>query len=89
MVKRLALTILATSLLVFSSAGVALGAAVEGASCVGLGASINASSGESIPQVLAIARAILGTQGVGGFVSPSAQQHEGSLEACFPDFGPP
>ena len=88
MVRRMVLAVLATCLMVFSSGGLALGAAAGPASCVGLGASITASSGQRIPEVLAAARALLGTRGVGGFVSPAARQHLGSLDACFPDFGP-
>ena len=70
------------------SAGAALGAAGENASCIGIGASVTATSGGSVPGVLAIVRGILGTQGVGAWVSPAAAQHEGTVEACFPGFPP-
>lgn len=88
MFRRIVLTTVMSSLVLFSSAGAALGAAGENASCIGIGASVTATTG-SIPDVLAIFRAILGTQGVGAFVSPAAKQHEGTIAACFPGFPGP
>jgi hypothetical protein len=88
MFKRIVLTTVMSSLLLFSSAGVALGAAGESAGCIGIGASFTATTGGSVPGVLAIVRGILGTQGVGAWVSPAAPQHLGTVAACFPDFPP-
>lgn len=89
MFRRVVLTAVMSSLFLFSSAGAALGAAGESASCVGLGASVTATTGGSVPDVLAIVRGILGTRGVGAWVSPAAQQHQGTIEACFPEFPAP
>ena len=88
MFRRIVLTTVLSSLVLLSSAGAALGAAGENASCIGIGASVTATSGGSVPGVLAIVRGILGTQGVGAWVSPAAAQHEGTVEACFPGFPP-
>jgi hypothetical protein len=87
MFRRIVLTTVMSSLVLFSSAGAALGAAGENAGCIGIGASTTATTG-SVPAVLAIVRGILGTQGVGAWVSPAAAQHLGTVEACFPDFPP-
>ena len=87
--RRIALTAVVSSILVVSWGTVALGAANEGASCVGIGASVTASSGQRVPDVIAAARMLLGTQGIGGFASPAAQQHAGTVEACFPELGTP
>jgi len=86
MFRRMVLTTVISSLVLFSSAGAALGAAGENASCIGIGASVTATTGGRVPDVLATVRGILGRQGVGAFVSPAAAQHLGTVEACFPDF---
>ena len=90
MLRRIVLTTVMTSLAaLFSTAGVAVGAAGQGASCVGIGASVTATTGGSVPGVVAVVRGILGTQGIGAWVSPAAGQHLGTVEACFPDFPTP
>lgn len=89
MLRRVVLTTAVSSLLLFSSAGAALGAAGGSASCIGIGASVTATTGGSVPEVIAVVRGILGTQGVGAWVSPAAQQHQGTIEACFPGFPAP
>ena len=89
MLKRVVLTMVMSSLVLISTGGVAVGAAGEKASCIGTGASVTASSGDSTPAVLAVVRDILGTRGIGAWVSPTAQAHEGTIEACFPDFPAP
>lgn len=83
------LTAAMSSLILFSLGGAALGAAGQNASCIGIGASFTATTGGSVPGVLAIVRGILGTQGVGAWVSPAAAQHLGTVEACFPGFPAP
>ena len=89
MFRRIVLTTVMSSLVLFSSASVALGAAGESAGCIGIGASFTATTGGSVPGVLAIVRGILGTQGVGAWVSQAAAQHLGTVEACFPGFPAP
>jgi hypothetical protein len=88
MFKKIVLTSAMTSLVMFASAGGALGAAGPSAGCIGIGASVTATTGGRIPDVLAQVRGIVGTQGVGGWVRSAAASHEGSVEACFPDFPP-
>jgi hypothetical protein len=86
--KKICLTTALSGVVLFSSAGAALAAAGGTASCIGIGASVTATTGGSIPGVLAIVRGILGTPGVGAWVSPAAAQHQGTVEACFPNFPP-
>jgi hypothetical protein len=89
MFRRIVVTTVMSSLVLFSSTGAALAAAGENAGCIGIGASVTATTGGSVPSVLAIVRGILGTKGVGAWVSPAAQQHQGTIEACFPGFPAP
>jgi len=58
MSRRVGLTTTVSSLLLFSSAGTALGAADGPATCVGIGASITPSTVGGIPEVLAVVRGI-------------------------------
>jgi hypothetical protein len=89
MLKRVMLTTVMSSLVLISSGGAALGAAREKASCIGIGASVTASTGGSTAAVLAVVRDILGTRGIGAWATPMAQRHEGTVETCFPDFPAP